>query len=381
MTRTILITSLMIACLSPAWAAEECCPADAAKTSANGNLPAGHPPIGGMQLPPGHPEIPAAQPGATGILTIRGIQGTVNGPVVAGNKVTVELYHAQKVIKTIETQLDEHGVVIIEDVPLDVLVQPVVNIEHLGTAYQAMGKPMVAEAVQQQVDVTVYEATEEAPAWKLPMRHIMVGRDQKGLVVNDVSVVHSASDRTWVGKTDANGGRTTTVFTLDPSARDIRVGKGYDACCTKISGNQVINTKPLRAGKSQYQVTYAVPSSEKTSIAITAPADIDHLMVFVPDDQSKVSLQGLEPSGTFDMGNGSVRTFKAEQVKAGSVVTLTLEAGVVPAAAAPAPTGNSAAPKIIAAAGGGAILLIGAVMMLVKTPRAAERRPRRGKGH
>ena len=398
----ILVLSAIAAaaalCVSPAWA-EDAHGSDAQaatqQPAAGGQLPEGHPPMGGSgaQLPEGHPPMPGVDPNAstsvTGSLVIKAVQGTEGGPAVGGDAVIVDFYERRQAVRKLEVQLDEHGVVMLEDLEFPRPVQPVVTVVHAGVPYRQVGQTMSATQPDLAVRVAVYETTHDAPAWQYGMRHVIVTQAPAGLLVREVVAVENPSDRAWVGeKPDADaeedehdehdehgeedphaGAASTLVLSLPHGAVRPELGPGFDSCCTKIQAGRIVSASPLPPGQTKYQFAYIIPSHEgEATLDLTVDVPVKHAMVFMPDDSTAIEAEGLAGGEAMAMGKSRMRVYRADSLAASSRVALTVQGLPLAQSAQGKPrTTSPLAPKVVAGAGAGVALL--AAVALFAVPR------------
>jgi hypothetical protein len=218
---------------------------------------------------------------------------------------------------------------------------------------------------EEALELTVYETTEQMPAWQVAMRHLIIHNTPHGLQATEMLAVKNDGDRTWVGKADGKGGHSTFALPLPEGATQLEVGGALQEGDVRIEEGQLINTAPLMPGTVQYHVSYLLPPKDgKATIALTAPAPVSHMMVFVPVELSGVSVQGLADGGVMKMEGASMRYYKAAEMPAGQQASVTLSGlAVVTSASAAA---ASHVPQIIAVVGGALVLLVGAAVMVVK---------------
>ena len=189
----------------------------------------------------------------------------------------------------------------------------------------------------------------------------------------DMLEIENPTDRAWVGSLDAAGIRSTFTLRLPESAIDVQAGGGFDEK-TQLQAGKVINSGALVPGITEYQLQYTVPlkTGALNSLAV-APAKVDTMMVFFPNDGSTVSADGLQGPETINMGSGAMRYFKGENLTAGKDVKLSVG---VPLAS---PTTKSsratqevidgvAIAKTVAGVGAMLIVLLGGALMLTKSP-------------
>jgi len=357
--------------------------AEAPAAGGPGALPAGHPPMpkGHPPLPTGQPpmgEVPSMPPDAKGALVVQAVQGTRGGPAVGADPVVVELVCGGEVVKRIETKLNAKGEVILENLPVGQIVQPVARVRHGGADYQAVGDIMHAGPPDQRITVVVYESTEEAPAWVIRTRHVFVRRTGEGLYVKEMMIVESPTDRAWLGKKVAGGERATLELTLPKNTGRVDFYVGLYQGLTELKDRQLINHMALPPGTSKYQFGYVVPiEGGKAGIEIAIPADTDQLVLLLPDDGAKASVTGLSGGETVEMGPQKMRLYKAEKLKAGQKAVVALS-GLKSAAATttPAPKpkdGTSALPQTLAAVGGGVIVVGGLGVVCFKWLKSSPR--------
>lgn len=392
--RTLCLTFALVASLSlAAYAADECCPADgtpaaaaaapvaaqtcpvdhadggAATTAAQ--MPTDHPP-----LPQGHPQLPVGSTSMnsmtsnepfTASIVVKAVQGTGGAPSLAGQAVVVELISDGKVAKRVEAKLDEHGVAMLEGIDATGMVQPRVTIDYAGVTYQQLGRIMAAQQPDQVIRVPVYQTTATKPDWSIAMRHVMIRPMSQGLDVIEMLVVTNPTDRAWVGK--AGDADATFALSMPAGATEVRFGDGLDESTTQIKDGQLIAHAPLMPGQTQIRFAYLVPVADgKAAMTLASPADVQQMIVFVPDDGSKVTTEGLGAPENMAGHSMPIRLYKAAGVKAGDAIGLTItdikEKPTVtpttttttsPQAGASSPTGNM--PKMIAGLGGGLMLL------------------------
>lgn len=375
----------------------------------SGSLPAGHPDISqmvqpsrlpgaagsampaGVNLPAGHPDISqmianeakppsSTQPGAsTGTVRVKAVQSTAGGPAVTGDEVSVELFVQGNFVNRVHGKLGDDGIANIGSLPLALRPQPVAKIRHNGVEYQAPGVIMDGNFPYQEISVPVYEATEQAPAWQVRMRHVMVSPFDDGLRVTEMLAIDNPTDKAWLGTAAADNHHETFSLILPADAHEPTLIDGMHECLIRVDGNKLTNLDAIAPGNTQYQLSYHVHVKDgKADLTISAPALVKTLMVMVPENGMTVKAQGMELSQSVDMGTGKTRFYKASDVTAGQVLGVSLSdilppAKPVAAAAANSTSGNAA--QIVAGAGTVVIFISAVVFLFLKSssPKAAPR--------
>jgi hypothetical protein len=364
-----------------------------AKARMNGELPAGHPPISGgtPKATTPLPGMQAVQPGTTqpamfGTLLVRAVQGTAGGPTIGELPAVVELLMGDQPIDKKELKLAADGTLRLDNIPLSMNITPIVKVTYNGVEFTGHGGVMDASRAEQQIQVPVFETTEAAPAWTVKMQHVMLEPTVDGVRVMEMLAVENPTDRAWIGKAGsaADGKRRTLAFALPAGAKDVNFGGALHDCCTIVEDGKVFDSMALVPGVSQYRIGYTLPvDGGKSDVAFTTVAPVKHLMVFVPDDGSTVTADGIGNSGVADMGGGKTRFFRSTDVPAGTAVKLSISgitarttatAGASGKSASPAAAGKAGASaqtaKIVAGAGGLAIFVVGGLLLMLKAPKS-----------
>ena len=338
-------------------------------------------PTGGEKLPAGHPDISMMEapptPAATGRLAVQALQGTPGGPTVGEAEVQVQLIHRGMLLDTLSGTLDEHGVVMFEDLAVATGFQPIVTIHYAGVTYQQVGALMDGGHPEQKVQVLCYEVTDDTPEWAVAMRHLMLSPAEEGVRVTELLVVSSAGDRTWRGVPTEDGERTTMEFSLPEGARDVQLGRGFSGWSdAALQRGQLLTRRPLVPGRTELQFSYIVPAVEGSAmIDVVAPAPVERMMVIVPEGMALDAADSLRDGGTQAMGGKAVRFYVASDLAAGQATGLSVTglgpapapAGEATAVPANAPVSTSGGVAKIVAAVGGIVLLLAAIVVFFRS--------------
>jgi hypothetical protein len=250
--------------------------------------------------PAAPPSAPAA---ATGRVVVRGLQGTPDGPPIADAPVRLQLVHRGAVVQSRDGRSDERGVAVFEELPVDIGVLPVVQIEYAGVSYQQPGQMMDARLAEQTVDVTCFEVTTEQPPWSVATRHVMLDRVPGGVRVAEIVVIENPAPRTWLGIAGpvAEGRPCTTQLPLPTGAAGVTLGGGFhDWCCTTLAAGRLFNHLPMMPATTELRFGYVVPAGAdgRVELDLVAPAAVGNTMVVFPEDLEAESAQGLVFGGS-----------------------------------------------------------------------------------
>lgn len=311
--------------------------------------------------------------GVTGRVAIRAVQGTPGAPPIGSVPVTLQLVHSGAVIRTIESQLDEHGVVVLEDVPIGMGVLPVVRVDYADVTYQQPGERMDVTNRQQTIEVTCYEVTEEKPDWRMVMRHVMVGRAEGGLMVAEIVVINNPGQRTWLGEKDPSGQVATCVLPVPTAATNVTLGKGfYNWSTTTYEPGRLVSKLPLMPGSTELQFRYNIPAEDgSAAIDIASDNNIDQMMIVVPAELESETVEGIKLGGTDSFGQQEVRYYRTSNVQPGDSVHLVLSglgAASGAAAASTAASGTMNTMRIVVAVAAAVLVILAIVVLLKRRP-------------
>ncbi len=399
---TVTIVAVSALALSSTLLAQDTQPADQAQAQAPATQPDGSAmPKGHPELPQGHPQTPsgpASIPGhgtgasALGSIAVKVTQGTQDGPAVSGGRAVIRLYEQGRLIHTMNTELDATGMAILEGIPLGSVIQPVVAYDYAGATYESIGQPMSPSDPDRLIKLKVYETTDVAPKWQISMRHVMAKRMDQHLHITEVWALKNPTDRSYIGVAGAtsapaedaagsddahNQGRTTLTLPLPAGATHVQPGRGFSDCCVRVEDGHIINTMPLLPGTTEFRVDYLIPPEDGAfSLILTTPAPTDHLMIFLPEDDSQVTAQGLETGDPFVAGDKRFRMYSAKQLEAGATTGLVIQVGqavMESITGVSGPTAQAGVIKWIAGGGAGLLVLAGTFVLLKpsKKPRPA----------
>jgi hypothetical protein len=367
-------------------------------------LPAGHPKVPGANdakpsLPAGHPTVTptTVQPGGKGLIAIKVVQGTKGAPAVGADALKIDYYSKEgEILATSEGKLSDKGEVTVRDVPLDVPVQPLVTVTHGGVAYRTPGSVMDAKAPEQEMELVVYEATDQEPAWEIRMRHVIIEPAPSGLGVTEMLSVFNPADRSWTGKAGAAKKAVTLAIVLPAGATEVKAGTAPNDVGTFEEG-RVSYSAAMAPGATEFQIHYVLPAkNDAAEVTLVAPAATASLFVFLPDDGTTVTtteLKKVETKPGMKLRANS-RFYTAAPQKAGRRISFTvagLSAAKPSAAATPAneddaeatnepaqspaikPEGSDVPTVVKVVAGAGAVVIVatGVAFIFFKSPKPA----------
>ncbi|VAX42205.1 hypothetical protein MNBD_PLANCTO03-586 [hydrothermal vent metagenome] len=306
--------------------------------------------------------------GPRGSLAVQVVQGTAGGPPVGNRKIRVDLYHTNRPIWELNADLDKNGLAMLGDLPIAVLVRPVVWIEYDGVKYLEVGQAMDENNPDTAMKLTVYETTREEPGWYISMRHIMVSTVPEGTVVSETLVVENPSDKTWFGGEPMRGDQGTTIrVQLPEGVEDVYLESGFHRwCCTSFEGRELAVQMPMMPGQTMFRFSYLIPTPlGEIDLRFSAFAPTKSMVLFIPDDGTVAEEKGMELQGTENMGKQRMRNYQATGMEPGQEVGVVLTA-LTPDTTTSTQTEDStgSAMRVVMILGGVVVLgIIGVVVM------------------
>jgi hypothetical protein len=205
----------------------------------------------------------------------------------------------------------------------------VISVLHGGVEQQMVGPPMHKYQPAVEVEMAVYEVTNEKPAWTTGMRHVSlkgVAMDGGvGVNVTEVMGVYNPLDRAWAGE-DVGGRMRTVAVTLPAGARDVQFGQGMLEAGAVLVDGVLVRGGAMLPGAAQCVFGYTMPTSGgRAKVSFVAPAKTTLFVLYVPGDWKVEKVDGLEVGqASGSKGDAGQRLLKAKALKAGQVVSVEL---------------------------------------------------------
>jgi|GEM_PF-1723874 len=331
------------------------------------------------------PAVPGApltlrtkQNAVTGSIAIQAVQGTSGASPIANIDFELLLVHNGKIINTVPATLDEHGVVVMNNIPVAMGVTPVVRINYADVVYQRAGELMDRDNPEQKITITCYEVTDSPPAWSVHMRHVMLAHTPEGVRVTELIILNNPADHTWIGLPAGDDNRLTTSLTIAPDAAHIEYGEGFfGGGSTRLNAGLLQNSLPLTPGSAQMSLSYVVHAQAGVvNLALAAPVPTDNIMLVVPADMTTIKADRFQDGGATRISDTDVRFYTASQINPNEILQITLAGAtsqVMTSTGVNQSSRNDPAsmfPKVIAGLGGSVILVGAFVFLLLKPSRS-----------
>lgn len=262
------------------------------------------------------PEL-AGEPGArsagqTGRLAIRVRQGTEGAPPRSGGAIELHLFHQNQLVRSVDLTLDEMGLAMVEDLPIDLRLRPLVRVEHSGVVYQESGPAIEPANPSVSMDVVVYETNTEMPSWRVASRQVIIAPSEGKVLVTESVYVDNPADTTWLGEGRTVAEKMTTVrLGLPAAAQNIHLVGGFHGwCCTTHVDHALAVHMPLMPGRAVFEYVYELPSSRSpTNLEFASVAPTDELAVIVAETGLTVETDDLVPGSVQMSEHGPMRLY------------------------------------------------------------------------
>lgn len=259
----------------------------------------------------GEPTARAAEP--TGRLAIRVRQGTEGGPSRSGGAIELHLFQQNQLIRSLDLTLDEMGLAMVDDLPIDLRLRPLVRVEHSGVVYQEAGPAIEPANPSVSMDVVVYETSREAPAWRVASRQVIIAPSEGKVLVTESVYVNNPADTTWLGEgqTVSEEKLTTVRLGLPAAAANIQLVGGFHGwCCTTLKDDALAVHMPLMPGRAVFEYVYELPASRSpTHLEFASAAPTDELAVIVAETGLTVETDDLVPGSVQMSEHGPMRLY------------------------------------------------------------------------
>ncbi|GAB4262644.1 MAG: hypothetical protein Kow0080_00180 [Candidatus Promineifilaceae bacterium] len=178
-----------------------------------------------------------------------------------------------------------------------------------------------------ELEIPVFEATDDVSAVQVESMHLFFDTDQGGLMVGEIYSFSNLGDRTVVGAAGLDDGTPATLrLTLPPDAASVNFRDSQGRFFLTEDG--FADTAPLLPGMNSGQVvvTYILPYEDGISLERTAVFPTKEINILLPTSLG-ITLDdaGYIAKGQRDMGNGFiVDVYSLEDVAAGTPITIDL---------------------------------------------------------
>lgn len=263
-----------------------------------------------------------------GRITGQLLDGTQNNKPVAGQSVTLQMAQGTGSKDLASATTNANGSYSFDNLSTDKTISYALYIRYQGAQYTSDVVTLDSKP-QQQVNLTVYEATSDTAKIAILRATVLVQSpdSQKGsFTVSEAFAFQNLDKHAFVGSLDATKGRPKALFfSLPAGARNVSLQKGFDGYRSIQADSGFASDAALLPGINEFALTFEVPYSASTyDFRYVAMYPTVDLSMLVPP-QLHASSQGLTSQGTITAQNHPYQLLRATKMLQNQAVQLKLE--------------------------------------------------------
>jgi hypothetical protein len=176
------------------------------------------------------------------------------------------------------------------------------------------------ERPEADVDITVYETTEDASTVRIELIHVIFDFASGQTRVTELYVLSNDGDQTFVGTLEEG----TLRLTVPANALSFQPGGEPGRYLTLANG--LADTVPIPPGEGTAEsfLIYDLAYDGELELSRPMPYDVRAVRIILPDVGVEVSGDGIQPGGPFQAQDTTFQTYLAEDLSAGDRLTLRL---------------------------------------------------------
>lgn len=338
-----------------------------------------------------------AQPVAAQDPTPEPVMGRVQGVVEnltadagppAGVSVNLFALEGFEPVTTYTGTVSSDGVFEFPDVALIEGLSYIVTLEYKGVSYGSAFAPYDGFGDSLQLDLEVYEPTDDASLISVSRMHIIVDFSGENLQISELYLFDNLSDRVYVGSAGSREEGTLEVI-VPTGAIDPLLERGMGESMVPTTSSVLptdegfLDTLPVRPGTASQQlmVTYQLPYDEnEATMSHPLPYPVESVSLFVPDVGLAVEsdqLGGGEPQAMSgmpmlqwngaDLAAGDILSVRisGEPDFSGLVAETEMPGPVIPGSPNPHVAQPSVSPLFVSSGDNPVTWAVGAIVLLV----------------
>ncbi len=264
-----------------------------------------------------------------GILEGQVVNGTAGGPDVGtGVAITLHVLQGTTEVDTLETTTDADGRFYFEGLDTDPTLAFWVEAIYLDVSYS--NSEVVQFASDQdvlEVTVTVYETTEDDSAVALDSVHLIAQSFGQVLRITEIHLFGNKGDRTYVGRVDDSGQRTTVYIPLPESAVGLafELEPSEDRFVDLQDG--VLDTEPVPPAPNASQVVFSyhlVVAADSIPLERRFAYPVSSLSALIAQPGLMLSTDQMQSRGTEFFEDQQYEFYTSQGLAADTPLTLEL---------------------------------------------------------
>lgn len=256
------------------------------------------------------------------------LDGSKNNAPVAGQSVTLQIAQGDTAHDVTSVKTDGDGSFTFDGLATDKLINYAVYTRYQGAQYYT-GLISLSTTAQQQVNLTVYEATTSATNIVIVQATVLLHKPdtQAGVLsVSEIFFFKNVGTNSYVGSLDASKGKPNALrFALPLGARNIALSKGFDGYHIIQVDRGFATDAALPPGASQFVFSFELPyttSNYNVSYSVLYPTA--QFSLLIPTDVN-INSNTLTSAGIITADQRPYRLFQAKNLLAGSEIQAQLQ--------------------------------------------------------
>ena len=252
------------------------------------------------------------------------VRNGTTGELVPNSELTLYgLSPTGEIMRTETTTADENGEFAFEKLSREHTVSYAVEGEYNGISYISQEPTLfVPDEMETQLDLVVYESTDDPSAVSQSRLHRIIAFDQGEMVVADVHIFINEGDRTFVGKSGDDGQPQTVEIALPPGALE----PNFQPATVRQVGSAYASSQPIIPGEEAVvSVSYSVPF-DGDSLSLTMPLlyDVPVINILAAEQGETISSNLLSDQGVQNFQGNNYHILSGADLKAGQSLVLEL---------------------------------------------------------
>jgi mono/diheme cytochrome c family protein len=303
--------------------------------------------------------------GGEGVVGGQVVNGTSGATPPAGLVVTLRAFDVNaEFVDSITTTVAADGTFRFDGIDATAAVQlePLTvykDIPYFGNLDAAI--TLSPEQPEANVDLFVYETTEDGSAIRIARLHLVFDLAPGQLQVAELYILSNDSDRTFVGTLEEG----TLRLTVPANALSFQPGGDPNRYLTLADG--IADTAPIPPGQSTAEsvLVYDLAYDGELELVRPLPYDTSNVNIFVPADAGiEVSGERIQAGASFQAQSTVLQTYVAEDLAAGDNLTLRLSGEIQTSGAITSPSPHrSSGPNETQSIAIGVVAIIGAAIL------------------
>jgi hypothetical protein len=233
-----------------------------------------------------------------GIIRGQVVNGTVGGGSTGGLEVALRVFQETREQDALTTTTDSQGSFRFEGLEAGGHWAYLIRISYRDVVYSK--GPLSFEPGQSELatEVWIHETTTSDEGIVVEMAHLFIEVSDASLSVTEVHFLSNPGDRTYIGKEEVQGRRTTSRFLLPQGSYDLSFDDGWLGGRFLATKGGFADTEPLWPGRTTVMFHYALDcKGSDCSLVKDVTLATTSLNVFVPDtglhlESERLTLQG-----------------------------------------------------------------------------------------